>query len=86
MSTFEEQLQTVIFAITPTEPAAEDRAWARLDALTKPPRSLGTLEQIAAQVARIQGTDHPTVDSKEILSWPATTASLPRACHRSHRM
>ena len=67
MSTFEEQLQTVIFAITPTEPAAEDRAWERLDSLTKPPRSLGTLEEIAAQVARIQGTDHPQVDRKEIL-------------------
>ena len=67
MSTFEEQLQTVIFAITPTEPAAEDRAWARLDSLTKPPRSLGTLEEIAAQVARIQGTDHPQVERKAIL-------------------
>ena len=66
-ASFEDQLTAVIFSVTPTEPAAEDRAWARLDSLTKPPRSLGRLEQIAARIARIQGTDHPSVDTKSIL-------------------
>jgi len=66
-STFEDRLTAVIYSVTPTEPAAEERAWARLDSLTKPPRALGRLEQIAARVARIQGTDHPSVATKEIL-------------------
>lgn len=66
-TTFEEQLRTVIEAVLPTDAAAEDAAWARLDSLTKPPRSLGRLEQIAAHLARIQRTDRPSVDSKAIL-------------------
>ena len=66
-STFEDQLAAVIYSVTPTEPSAEARAWERLDSLTKPPRALGRLEQIAARVARIQGTDHPSVESKRIL-------------------
>lgn len=66
-ATFEDQLASVIFSVTPTESAAEERAWERLDSLTKPPRSLGRLEEIAARIARIQGTDHPTVEDKAIL-------------------
>lgn len=65
--TFEDQLAAVIFSVTPTEPAAEVRAWERLDSLTKPPRSLGRLETLAAQIACVQGTDHPRVDKKMIL-------------------
>ena len=64
---FEEELKAAIFAVTPTEPAAESRAWERLDQLTKPPRSLGRLEEIAAKVARIQGTDRPDVARKVVL-------------------
>ena len=67
MTTYEEQLSAVAFSVTPTPPSAEDRAWARLDRLTKPPRSLGRLEELAAQLARIQGTDHPHVEHKVIL-------------------
>lgn len=66
-TTFESQLQAVIAAVRPTEPAAEETAWERLDSLTKPPRALGRLEEIAARVARIQGTDLPSVDSKAVL-------------------
>lgn len=65
--TYEEQLTAVIGAVSSPDPAAEERAWARLDSLTKPPRSLGRLETIAAQVARVQGTDHPTVTGKTVL-------------------
>ena len=67
MTSFEEQLVAVIASVRPTDPAAEERAWARLDSLTKPPRSLGRLEEIAAQVARVQGTDHPSVAKKSVL-------------------
>jgi len=66
-TTFEDQLAAVVYSVTPTEPAAEVAAWARLDSLTKPPRSLGRLETIAAQIARIQGSTRPMVDSKRIL-------------------
>jgi nicotinate-nucleotide--dimethylbenzimidazole phosphoribosyltransferase len=64
---YESQVNEVIAAIRPTDPAAEEAAWARLDSLTKPPRSLGKVEAIAARVARVQGTDHPSVDTKAIL-------------------
>ncbi len=37
----------------------ERRAWERLDSLTKPPRSLGRLESLAAQMAAVQRTDKP---------------------------
>lgn len=65
--TFEEQLSVVVQAVSPTDPAAEERAWTRLDQLTKPPRSLGRLERIAAHVARVQDTDRPEVAKKAVL-------------------
>ncbi len=67
MTSFEEQLAVILFSVTPTDPSADVRAWARLDDLTKPPRSLGRLEEIAAQVARVQDTEHPDVARKAIL-------------------
>ena len=67
MSTYEDQLAEVISSVNPTDPAAEQRAWERLDSLTKPPRSLGRLEEIAALVARVQGADRPSVARKAIL-------------------
>ncbi|MHB9004569.1 MAG: nicotinate-nucleotide--dimethylbenzimidazole phosphoribosyltransferase [Coriobacteriia bacterium] len=65
--TYEAKLNECIASIRPTDPAAEERAWERLDSLTKPPRSLGVLEQVAARVARIQETDHPDVSRKVIV-------------------
>ena len=67
MSSFEDQLKAVIYSVTPTDPSAEHKAWARLDDLTKPPRSLGRLEEIAVQVACVQNTDRPDVKHKAIL-------------------
>ena len=43
------------------------RAWARLDSLTKPPRSLGLLEEIAQRLAVLQQTERPSVDRKAIV-------------------
>jgi nicotinate-nucleotide--dimethylbenzimidazole phosphoribosyltransferase len=67
VSTFEDQLKAVIYSVTPTDPSAEHKAWARLDDLTKPPRSLGRLEEIAVQLACVQNTDRPEVTRKAIL-------------------
>jgi len=45
----------------------EARIRRRLDSLTKPPGSLGRLEEIALQVGLIQGTDMPSVGRKAML-------------------
>lgn len=65
--TYEAQLNETIASIRPTDSSAEENAWKRLDSLTKPPRSLGVLEQVAARVARIQRTDRPSVAEKVII-------------------
>jgi nicotinate-nucleotide--dimethylbenzimidazole phosphoribosyltransferase len=65
--TYEDELAHVITAVQPTDPADETRAWERLDSLTKPPRSLGRLEEVAARVARIQRTVRPSVVHKAVL-------------------
>lgn len=49
------------------KPIAPDRiagAYERLDRLTKPRRSLGFLEEIAARLAAIYGLDHPCLSGK----------------------
>ncbi len=63
----ESELTRVTAAIDPTDPECERAAWERLDSLTKPPRSLGRLEQIAARVARIQRTSKPSVARKAVI-------------------
>ena len=64
---FEQDVQAVVAEVQPTDPAAESAAWARLDELTKPPRSLGRLEEVAASVARIQQTVRPCVTRRVVL-------------------
>lgn len=43
-----------------------EKAWIRLDNLTKPRRSLGFLEEVAARVVSIREEDKPSVDRKEV--------------------
>ncbi len=64
---YEERLREVCVSVVGTDPEAEERAWARLDQLTKPPRSLGRLESLAARVGCIQNTGHPDVEHKAII-------------------
>ena len=66
-STYEDQLAAVLDSITELGPHAQDSAWERLDSLTKPPRSLGRLEEIAARIAAVQATDRPSVEHKAIV-------------------
>lgn len=65
--TFEEQLDAVIAAVDPVDVSFEPEVRARLDSLTKPPGSLGKLEDVATQVALIQANDRPRVDRKIVL-------------------
>lgn len=62
-----EALENLIAGVEPVDPTAASRAWERLDSLTKPPRSLGRLEELAAAVAAIQGTDRPSVARRALL-------------------
>lgn len=66
-SSREAVLEELIASVVRTDAAYESAAWARLDSLTKPLRSLGRLEEIAARVARIQRTDHPSAEGKAVL-------------------
>ncbi|MDP2233065.1 MAG: nicotinate-nucleotide--dimethylbenzimidazole phosphoribosyltransferase, partial [Actinomycetota bacterium] len=65
--THEERLAHVIGEVAPVDSAFEQDAWDRLDALTKPPRSLGRLEEVAARVACAQRTLAPDVSTKAII-------------------
>lgn len=68
----------------------ENLAWAHLDALAKPPRSLGRLEVLAARLATIQGRldpvtrprrivlfagDHGVVE-QDVSAWPSAVTGL----------
>ncbi len=55
------------FDIPPIDSAAVNAAAERQRTLTKPPRSLGRLEDIACRLAGIQGTALPTVENKWIV-------------------
>ena len=61
------RLADLIASVHRTAPSAKDRAWQRLDSLTKPPRSLGRLEELAARVSAIQDSVAPDVTHKVIV-------------------
>lgn len=63
----EAELLELVARVSEPDAIWHDRAWARLDSLTKPPRSLGRLEELAARVARAQGTDRPCADPSAIV-------------------
>jgi nicotinate-nucleotide--dimethylbenzimidazole phosphoribosyltransferase len=62
-----EFLSAAIAAIPVPDTGWDARAWARLDSLTKPPRSLGLLEEIAQRVAVLQQTERPALARKAIV-------------------
>jgi nicotinate-nucleotide--dimethylbenzimidazole phosphoribosyltransferase len=49
------------------DPALEARIRARLDSLTKPPGSLGRLEELALQLGLIQATESPKIGRKAMI-------------------
>lgn len=60
-------LKKTLDAIKSPDRNWEDKARERLDQLTKPQGSLGVLEDIAIQLAGIQGTLFPTIGQKSVL-------------------
>jgi nicotinate-nucleotide--dimethylbenzimidazole phosphoribosyltransferase len=62
-----ELIRAVIEGIPTPDASWEDRAWARLDSLTKPPRSLGLLEEIAQRLAVLQRSEKPSLPRKAII-------------------
>lgn len=53
--------------IKATDERIRERVQNRLDSLTKPPGSLGRLEELAKQLAQIQGTDLPRAAKKLVV-------------------
>jgi nicotinate-nucleotide--dimethylbenzimidazole phosphoribosyltransferase len=60
-------LADTIAAIPVPDESWDARAWARLDSLTKPPRSLGVLEDLAQRLAVLQRTELPAIPRKAIV-------------------
>lgn len=59
-------LDETVGNIEPVEQSRIDAAYGRLDSLTKPRRSLGYLEEIAARYAAIRGVEKPRVGGKRV--------------------
>ena len=62
-------LKETIQSIQPVQTALEPAVRAHLDQLTKPPRSLGRLEDLAAQYCLITGTERPVLGRKKIFTF-----------------
>ena len=64
-----ERLQKILDAITPVDRGLEPEVRAHLDNLTKPPGSLGFLEDLAANYCLITGTTTPQLGKKRIVTF-----------------
>jgi nicotinate-nucleotide--dimethylbenzimidazole phosphoribosyltransferase len=62
-------LQETIKKIPPVNPEFIEKAWKHLDTLTKPPGSLGRLEEFAARLVGITGNTIPVLDKKVIFTF-----------------
>ena len=63
-----DKLRRIINMIEPLDEAATAQAQARQDMLTKPPGSLGRLEELAIRIAGIQRQAKPRVNDKAIIT------------------
>jgi nicotinate-nucleotide--dimethylbenzimidazole phosphoribosyltransferase len=64
-------IQDTLRSIKPVEPLRLKTAQAHLDCLTKPPGSLGLLEELAKKYASIRDTDHPSINRKSVIVFAA---------------
>ncbi len=60
-------LGEVIAGVAPADAGVREAARRRQERLTKPPGSLGRLEELSLQVAAIQGTERPVVRGKAVV-------------------
>ncbi len=67
LMTAENRLNDLLASIAPVDESYAVTTWARLDSLTKPPRSLGRLEELAARVAVVQRTERPVASPSAIV-------------------
>lgn len=63
----EQQLKEIIEAVKPLDEAAMEKARARVDILTKPQGSLGRMEDLAIQLAGINGDFFPASAAKRVI-------------------
>lgn len=75
------EIQNTILRIAPLDEAAMAAAQARLDALVKPPGSLGDLERYAVRLAGIYGQVPQATGRRAILVFSADNGGL-RGGHR----
>jgi nicotinate-nucleotide--dimethylbenzimidazole phosphoribosyltransferase len=66
-----QELSHIISQIKPVEPEWLARAQERLDSLTKPPGSLGRLEELAARYVAIRGELFPPLEKKQVVVFAA---------------
>lgn len=67
----EQELKNLLAAIPEADRPAMEAARAHQARLAKPPGSLGSLEDLAVQMAGITGRVHPTLDKKQLLVFAA---------------
>lgn len=60
------RLDHLVGRVGPPTGALEEHTWAHLDRLTKPPRSLGRLEELAVRLARIAGDPPPPLQNRTV--------------------
>ncbi|MXX19944.1 MAG: nicotinate-nucleotide--dimethylbenzimidazole phosphoribosyltransferase, partial [Dehalococcoidia bacterium] len=60
-------VEDVVAAIAPADPVASEAARLRHERLTKPPGSLGRLEELSLQVAAIQRDECPAIRGKAVI-------------------
>ncbi len=65
------ELSQIIFQIKPVDPGWLAQAQERLDSLTKPPGSLGRLEELAARYVAIRGDLFPPLVKKQVVVFAA---------------
>ena len=65
------QLQDILGDIEPVDNSLSVKIQARLDDLTKPPGSLGRLEEIAMKYALAKATDRPVLNKKKVFCFAA---------------
>ena len=61
------KLEEIIKAIKPLDESAMRAARARQDTLTKPPGSLGRLEELSIQLAGMKADPFPSVEHKAVI-------------------